>query len=171
MASDKNTFSARRTIIRVICHLPLVTVFLLTGCGGSGNVAADNSPPPDAAGKPGGFTSQEYFPPPNQTQVKSRLTGTEVKPLTNGLVLLKQPKLEIFYTNGSPQAVIEAPDCIYDMQHSTVNSAAHLRMRTGDGKLRVEGDGFLWRQSDSFLTISNRVHTMIENGPETKALL
>ena len=37
------------------------------------------------------------------------------------------------------------------------------KLQTGDGKFRVEGDGFLWRQNDSFLTISNHVHTVIEN--------
>ena len=33
----------------------------------------------------------------------------------------------------------------------------------------VEGEGFLWRQSDSFLTISNNVRTVIENISERKA--
>jgi hypothetical protein len=28
----------------------------------------------------------------------------------------------------------------------------------------VEGEGFLWRQTNFFLTISNKVHTVIENG-------
>jgi hypothetical protein len=42
------------------------------------------------------------------------------------------------------------------------NSPGHLQVQTGDGKFRVEGDGFLWRQSDSFLTISNNVRTVVE---------
>ncbi len=62
----------------------------------------------------------------------------------------------MFNTNGILQAVIEAPDCIYDTAHNTANSAGHLQLRTGDGKIRVEGDGFLWRRDDSFLTISNQ---------------
>jgi hypothetical protein len=143
---------------------------LLAGCGKSGNTN-ENSPPPNDTSHAGGFTSQEYFDPPNQTQVKSRLTGTEMKPLTSVLLYIKQPKLELFTTNGTPQAVIEAPECDYDAEHKTVNSAAHLQMRTGDGKLRVEGDGFLWRQDGSFLTISNHVHTVIITGPDVNALL
>jgi hypothetical protein len=41
-----------------------------------------------------------------------------------------------------------------------------LQVQTGDGKIRVEGEGFLWRQSDSFLTISNRVSTVLVPGSD-----
>ena len=157
-------------------HPSLVTVLLfagmalLAGCGKSGDNAAGNAPTTRDPSHGSGFSTVEYFPPPNQTQVRSRLTGTDAQP-SGDLVFLKQPKLELFTTNGAPQAIIEAPECVYDMQNKTVDSASHLRMQTGDGKLRVEGDGFLWRQDDSFLTISNHVHTVIESSPKTKALL
>jgi hypothetical protein len=39
-------------------------------------------------------------------------------------------------------------------------------LQNGDGKFVVEGEGFLWRQTNSFLTISNNVRTRIENGAE-----
>lgn len=55
-----------------------------------------------------------------------------------------------------------APECIYDTFKSAANSPGHLQVWTGDGRFRVEGDGFLWRQSESFLTISNNVRTVIE---------
>jgi hypothetical protein len=116
---------------------------------------------------PNGFTSEEYFPQPNQTRMKSRLSGAEARPLPGGLLVIKQLKLETFNTNGTPQAIVEAPECVYDTQHNTASSAGHLRLQSGDGKIRTEGDGFLWRQDDSFLTISNHHHTMIESGPET----
>ena len=115
---------------------------------------------------PGGFTSVEYFAQPNQTQTKSRLSGAEAQPLPGGLLVIKDLKLETFNTNGSPQAIVESPECVYDTQHNTANSAGHLKLQSGDGKIRTEGDGFLWRQDDSFLTISNHVHIMIETGPE-----
>jgi hypothetical protein len=121
---------------------------------------------------PNGFTSVEYFPQPNQTRMKSRLSGAEAQPLPGGLLVIKQLKLETFNTNGIPQAVVEAPECTYDTLHNTASSAGHLRLRSGDGRIRTEGDdGFLWRQDDSFLKISNHVHTVIETGTETKALL
>jgi hypothetical protein len=111
---------------------------------------------------PGGFTSVEYFPQPNQTRMKSRLSGAETQPLPGGLLVIKQFKLETFNTNGSPQAVVEAPECVYDTLHNTASSAGHLRLQSGNGKIRTEGDGFLWRQDDYFLNISNHVYTVIK---------
>ena len=46
--------------------------------------------------------------------------------------------------------------------NGTASSAGRLQVQYRDGKIRVEGEGFLWRQSDSFLTISNHVSTVIE---------
>jgi hypothetical protein len=122
---------------------------------------------PGPVGHARDFTSVEYYDAPlSRTQMKSRLSGAEAQPLPGGLLVIQQLKLETFTTNGSPQAIIEAPECTYDMQNGRASSAGHLQLQSGDGKIRVEGDGFLWRQDDSFLTISNRVHTVIETGPE-----
>jgi hypothetical protein len=46
-----------------------------------------------------------------------------------------------------------------------------LQLQTRRRKIRVEGDGFLWRQDDSLLTISNHVQTVIENAPGNKRRL
>jgi len=124
---------------------------------------------PAAASHATDFTNVEYYAQPNQTQMKSRLTGAEAQPLAGELLIIKQLKLEMFSTNGHPQAVVEAPECVYDMRNNTANSAGHLQLQSGDGKIRTEGDGFLWRQDDSFLTISNHVHSVIEIGPEMNA--
>jgi len=40
----------------------------------------------------------------------------------------------------------------------------YMALQTGDGKFHVEGDGFLWRQNDQLLIISNNVHTVIKSG-------
>jgi hypothetical protein len=122
---------------------------------------------PGAASHARDFTSVKYYDAaPLQRQMKSRLSGAEAQPLPGGLLVIKQLKLETFTTNGSPQAIVEAPECVYDMRNGVANSAGHLQLQSGDGKIRVEGDGFLWRQDDSFLKISNNVHTVIETGPE-----
>ncbi len=118
---------------------------------------------------PGGFTSVEYFEQPNQTRMKSRLSGTEAQPLPGGLLVIKQLKLETFSPGGDTNVIVTAPECVYDTQHNSANSAGHLQLQSGDGKIRTDGDGFLWRQDDSFLTISNHVHTVIESGPELNA--
>ncbi len=109
------------------------------------------------------FTSVEYFEPPHQQQMKSRLSGAEAQPQAGGLLVIKQLKLETFNMNGKPEMIVNAPECIYDTFNRVASSPGRLKAQTGDGKFRVEGDGFLWRQNDSFLTISNNVHTLIEN--------
>ncbi len=135
---------------------------LLAGCKKPGNGAANATMPPDAANRTRDFASVEYYAPPNQQQVKSRLAGAEAQPEPGGLIVIRQFKLETFTTNGSPQAVVKAPECIYDTLQNTANSAGHLQLQNGDGKIRTEGDGFLWRRSDNSLTISNNVYTVIK---------
>jgi hypothetical protein len=110
------------------------------------------------------FTSTEYYGSPNQQQIKSILSGAEALPQPGGLLVVKQLKLEIFNLDGRLEWVVNAPECVYDTFKGVANSPGHLEVRTGDGKFRVEGEGFLWRQSDSFLTISNNVRTVVENG-------
>ena len=109
------------------------------------------------------FTSVEYFEPPHQQQMKSRLSGAEAQPQAGGLLVIRQFKLETFNENGRPELIVSAPECVYDTFNRVANSPGHLQLQAGDGKFHVEGDGFLWRQNDSFLTISNNVHTVLEN--------
>lgn len=168
MTSDEKTAATRQGTAPVarrpspVTGLLLAGVWLLAGCHKPDNPAADNAPAPNAATHASNFTSVEYFPAPFQRQIKSRLSGAEAQPEPGGRLVIKRLKLEAFNQQGGLQAVIEAPECVYDTQQSTAGSASHLKLRSGDGKIRAEGDGFLWRQDDSFLTISNHVHTVIK---------
>jgi len=107
------------------------------------------------------FTSEAYYEPPHEQQVKLRLSGAEASPLPGGLLEVKKLKVETFDTGGKPEVVVQAPQCTYAPLDGVASSAGHLELRTGDGKFRVEGDGFMWRQNESSLTISNRVRTTI----------
>ena len=111
------------------------------------------------------FTSVEYYPAPNQQQIKSRLSGAEAQPLAGGLLAIKQLKLETFGSDGKSEIVVNAPECLYDQLGGTASSAGRLQVQYQEGIIRVEGEGFLWRQSDSFLTISNRISTVLKFGP------
>jgi hypothetical protein len=123
---------------------------------------------PSAQTQPGGvqhasnFTSVEYFEPPHERQMKSRLSGAEAEPRAGGLLVIRQLKLETFKPDGEAELIVIAPECVYDTFNHTASSPGHLQAQTGDGKFHVEGDGFLWRQNNSSLTISNRVRTVIE---------
>ena len=123
----------------------------------------DHAQTTPAGHAPNGFTAVDYYDAPNQIQMRSRLSGAEAQPVTGGLLVVKALKLEMFTTNGQRQVIIHAPECIYNTLKHTADSSGRLSLQNGDGKIRVEGTGFLWRQDDSVLTISNTVHTTIES--------
>jgi hypothetical protein len=125
----------------------------------------------NAEGHASDFSSVEYFDAPNEKQMKSRLSGAEASPEAGGLLEINHLKLEKFDTNGVTEAVVEAPECVYDMQNGVASSAGHLQLRSGDGNLQIEGDGFLWRQTNQWLTISNHVQTVIKGALESKTVL
>jgi hypothetical protein len=146
-------------------HAGLVVLIFAASCLAAAVVRAQQSA---AAGHASDFSSVQYFDPPHAQQMKSRMSGAEASPQAGGLLVIKQLKLEMFGTNGVTEAVMEAPDCVYDTMNGVANSPGHLQMRTGDGNLRIEGDGFLWRQTNQWLTISNHVQTVIEGALESK---
>ena len=137
---------------------------LLAGCKKSGDAAVDTRPPQDTVSHASDFSSVEYFDPPDEKQMKSRISGAEAQPLAGGLLVIKQLKLETFGADGKPEWIVNAPNCIYDVPNGVANSPSQLQLQTGGGKFRVEGEGFLWRRTNEFLTISNNVQTIIENG-------
>jgi hypothetical protein len=108
------------------------------------------------------FTSNQYFEPPNERQVKMRLSGAEALPLPGGLLDIRQLRVETFALDGRTQVVVRAPQCSYSPFDGVANSAGHMELQSGDGKIHVEGEGFLWRQTGSSLTISNHVRTLID---------
>lgn len=108
------------------------------------------------------FTTTEYYEPPRQQQVKSILSGAEALPQPRGVLIIKQLKLQTFDPDGKVQIIVTAPECIYDTQGGTASSGGPLQLENGDGKYLVTGEGFLWRQTNNFLTISNQVRTRVE---------
>lgn len=108
------------------------------------------------------FSSVEYFEAPHQQQMRTRLSGATATPLPGGLVAIQQLKIERFNANGKLDQVVTAPNCVYDTINGTASSPGPLKLQTGDGNYRVTGDGFLWRQSEQSLNISNNVQTVIE---------
>jgi hypothetical protein len=110
------------------------------------------------------LSSVEYFGPPNEQQVKLRLTGAEMTSLPGTLYEVKKLKIEQFGTNGVLESVAEAPECTYAPLDGIASSPGHLEMSLGEGKIHVQGEGFLWQQNDMSLVISNQQHTVIKMG-------
>jgi hypothetical protein len=111
------------------------------------------------------FSVPDFYPPPNQNQIRSMLRSAEAEPLPGGLVRLKDVKLDSYQVDGVRTVTIFAPDCIYDTVSRTARSAGALRIESGDGQVRIEGTGFLWQQTNSVLIISNQTRTTLTPAP------
>jgi hypothetical protein len=110
------------------------------------------------------FTSESYFEPPNERQIKLRMSGSEALPLPGGWQDIRDLKIETFDVSGKAGMIVRAPQCNYSLFDREANSAGQLELESGDGKFRIEGEGFLWRQDGNSLIISNHVHTVIKGG-------
>jgi hypothetical protein len=104
----------------------------------------------------------EYCDPPFELQVKSYLEGAEAEPQGDGMILLRNAKLQTFQTNGALEMTITAPQCFFNMKDQTVNSAGPFQMRTSDDALLQEGVGFFWQKTNSEFIISNSVQTTVK---------
>jgi hypothetical protein len=112
------------------------------------------------------FRVPEYYDPPHETRIKTLLEGAEAQPESGGRVLIRNLKLQTFDVDGRDQLLVEAPHCVFDTAQRAVHSPGRLQARTADGKFYLEGEGFLWQQTNSNLIISNRVHTVISSVPK-----
>ena len=121
-----------------------------------------------ALGSVSDFTTSAYFDKPFEDKVQTTISGAEAQPQAGGKFRLKQLKLERFHETGERLMIVQSPECIYDSKERTASSPGPLTMQTGDGRFSVEGVGFLWRETNSSLTISNRVRTVIRAVTTTK---
>ena len=101
-----------------------------------------------------------FYEPPNGTKLKARVTVATMVPLGKTTLQGTQLHIETFRETGELEAVIDAPDCVYDDTTRTASSAGFVKARTGDGKITHEGTGFLLTLTNMSLTISNNVRTV-----------
>jgi len=104
----------------------------------------------------------EYYEPPHEKQLKSLLAGAKVEPQPDGFYLVTEAKIQTFREDGSAEMLVTAPQCVVDSGQRVVSSPGLLRVQTAEGSFSIEGEGFLYRQTNSDLIISNRVHTTIQ---------
>lgn len=103
----------------------------------------------------------EYYPPPNQVQMKSLLEAAKALPQSNNVSLLIRVKMQTFRTNGLAQWLVQTPRCFHDSDGHAASSTEPLHVQTADGKIFTDGNGFLWTETNSMLVVSNRVHTTV----------
>jgi hypothetical protein len=107
----------------------------------------------------------ENYPPPNEAQAKILLEGAKAEPLPGGLVQVTEGRLKNLGTNGALIMVVETSECLFDIAQRTVSSSAPLRISAANGDFSLEGQGFILNATNSVLSITNRVHTVIRNRP------
>ncbi len=95
--------------------------------------------------------------------MKTLLTGEGAEQLESGALLISKVKIQIFDDQTPPKTrmVIEAPECVFDSRAKNASSAGSIALKSTDGRFSIEGEGFMWNQSISSLTISNKVETFI----------
>ncbi|HEY9175403.1 MAG TPA: LptA/OstA family protein [Verrucomicrobiae bacterium] len=110
------------------------------------------------------FNVPVYYEPPHQTQLRWLLKGAQATPQTNGTMLVEEVTLEEFQAAGAREMLIETPDCLFSYATREASSARPLKMLLQEGRFALEGEGFLWRQTNALLVISNRVRTTVRGG-------
>jgi hypothetical protein len=110
-----------------------------------------------------GFTTEEYYDPPNEQKLKLRFSGASVAPLPGGLQAVSEMRIEYFSTNGVTRMRAQAPQCEMSPFDQVATSTNRLELASGDGKLRTDGVGFTWQQTNMTLVITN-VHTVLKTG-------
>jgi lipopolysaccharide transport protein LptA len=107
-----------------------------------------------------GIKFTEYYPA-QKTQLKSLLECARELPQPNGRFLVTDAKWQTFRETGEGELIATAPECVYDSVRRLISSSGPLHMQIAGGKFSIEGEGFLFQQTNSTLWVSNRVHTIL----------
>lgn len=111
----------------------------------------------------------EFYPPPNQTQAKTLVEGAVGEMLPDKRFQVSEARLQTFLKDGTRELLVQTPLCFFDPAARVLDSPGLIEAQTGDNKFSMSGEGFLWRQTNSSLTISNRVHTIVHTAGLTRA--
>jgi hypothetical protein len=118
----------------------------------------------------GGFKAPEYYEtlPTGRSQtnrLRGLLMGAEGSPVSNEVVRVKQMHIEHYQLDGQTNLVARAPECFFDARSKVAWSTGRLEIVGMSGTMFVEGnEGFQVRMTNSTLTISNRVRTVLRQG-------
>src|SRR4051812_15828904 len=100
---------------------------------------------------------------PNQAQIKFLVKGGKGRPIngTKKIEISGGAEVSTFKENGQGELVVKTQECVYDEAEKTISSPGKLQMHTADNRSSLEGVGFLYRQTQSTLFISNQVQTIL----------
>ena len=106
-----------------------------------------------------------FYDSRNPQRLLSELAGEGAKLEPNGRIRLQSARVFTFDAQGRTNLIVYATNCVFDPARRAAESAEPLRVESGDGRLTLEGRGFLWRQTNNALVISNEVRTLLRRPP------
>lgn len=111
-----------------------------------------------------------FYPASNGVQrIKTVIAGERWRFVTNGIVHLIKPGITNYHPDGTMEWIAIAPECTVNVNTKEASGHTNIYFRTADSRFVQTGVGFLWKQSDSVLIVSNKVHTWIDKQALTKA--
>lgn len=110
------------------------------------------------------FVWPEYYPPPNEKQLRFRLQAAKAEPAEGAWVRVREVVLERYAADGRVELHVQTPRCDFHTATQEARSDGPLEVRIQSDRLVLEGQGFLWRQSNAWLVVSNRVRTVLRGG-------
>ncbi len=106
----------------------------------------------------GGFVVPEFD---SQNRRRSVLYGEEALYISNRIYLINGLKIETYNDKEQVSWTVEAPKCYFNYNTRSAYSDGSLTASSVDSQFFISGVGFEWKQTDSFLTISNNVKTKV----------
>jgi hypothetical protein len=98
-------------------------------------------------------------------RLKGLFMGAVGHPVTNEVLRFTQMHIEHYQFDGQTNLIARAPECFFDRESKVAWSTGRLEIVGMSGAMFVEGnDGFQVRMTNSTLTISNRVRTVLRQG-------
>jgi hypothetical protein len=98
-------------------------------------------------------------------RLKGLLMGQQGQHLSNQVYRVNQMQLEHYDLDGKTNLIARAPECLFNMDDRIAWSTGRLEIIGLAGAMRMDGnEGFEARMTNSTLTISNRVRTVLRQG-------
>lgn len=103
-------------------------------------------------------------------RMKGLFVGVEGHTISNDVVRFKGVRIEYYGLDNKTNMTAVAPEAFFERDSRIAWSTGRLEIVAMDGAMRVEGnEGFQVRMTNSTLTISNRVRTLIRQDVVNRA--
>lgn len=110
------------------------------------------------------FVWPEYHPAPHDKQLRFRLQAAQAEPMEGAWVRAREVTLERFTLEGQQEWFVHCDHCQFHTATQEARSEGPLELRLQSERLILTGQGFLWRQSNAWLVVSNQVRTTLRGG-------